>query len=435
MKSKVRVLLSLVLAAIMICVCAAAVAENAPMTQGIYENRFTAEGRGEYVAYIHFYENGVYYISLYNGGQYGAGYYTLEDGTVDFFPGIKDGDTTTMTQADKVLKLTNLDGSEYATLGYDTASDRVVNLASYYNFNFDHIADSAHTDADENGINVIEYVLPEDDFCMVALKHNGTFEDSIDEIIEGTWTRDGESFVLTDEESGESYTVTVQKDGTALYVGLNGEEITLISTAAPAKNVVLAFDGQLAAAYGDMSGHVDCYDDGTLALTIGYAGVNREIEGSWALAEDYSKITFSFDGTEVEAPFDYASQTFSFEYPCSDGTQDVLLPFAQAANAAPSVVYTFVGENVSEITCTLLSDGTCSLDFAGLGTVTTGTWSIDTASGPLPAFTIELEDTADNAGVTVETDYATKFFFSYTNSSGTLTETLALSFADYQAAQ
>ena len=431
MKNTLRILLALCLALTVLGTCAA-LAEETPLTQGIYEKRFTAEGRGEYVAYFHFYENGVYYYSLYNGGQYGAGYWTLEDGEVEYFA--NDDDFTEPTMSDKMLVLTKLDGSEYATLGYDTEKDLVVNLPSYYNFNFTHIADSDHTDADEVGINVIEYVLPDDDFCMVALKHNGIFEDSIDEIIEGTWTREGDTFILTDEDSGESYTVTVKPDGTADYVGLNGETIKLISTAAPAKNAVISFDGLLeGAAYGDMVGHVDCYDDGTLKMTISYATVDRVIEGEWALAEDYSKITFNFDGVEVIAPFDYEKQTFSFEYPCSDGTQDVVLPFVRSA-AEPTAVYTFVGENIKEISCTLLSDGTCTLDFAGLGTVTSGTWSIDTTSGPLPQFTIELDNTFEDAGVTVETDYATKFFFAYKNASGTLSETLALSFADYQAA-
>ncbi len=44
------------------------------ITDGIFECRFTPEGYGEFVNYIHFYPSGIFYLSTYNGRQYQAGY-------------------------------------------------------------------------------------------------------------------------------------------------------------------------------------------------------------------------------------------------------------------------------------------------------------------------------------------------------------------------
>jgi len=414
-------------------------AETAPaevtMFDGIYETRFTPEGYEEFVGYFHFYENGVVYVSLYNDQQYMAGYFEIVDEGVGWDPrlGVEDEVEFDPTQAttDKKIIITNFDGSEYAVVGYDSETDMVVNLESYYNKNFTHVLDSGHTDADETGVNVIEYYIEGDDYSMVALKHNGTFQDSVGAIIEGTWTKDGDVFTLTDGITGDSYTVSVNEDGTATYEALDGTTQILIplSTAV----VMISFAGTLEATYGEMAGTTSLFDDNTATIEISYAGTDNEFQGSWVLNEDYS-LTLNFDGVEYQIPLDYETTLYGdFEYATSDGAGDVTLVMSQVIEEAP-VVYTWVGTVNTDVILEMYSDGTCALIYVGQGTVTEGTWSVDTTEA-LPAWTIELDETFEDAPIEVTSDYATAFFFTFKNVGGQLEEELSLSFEDYQAVE
>ncbi len=405
--------------------------EEVTMFTGIYEERFTPPGYGEYVGYFHFYENGVVYVSLYNNGQYMAGYYEIVDEGKGWDPKLGEPDhefDVTAATTDKTIIITNFDGSEYARVGYDTALDMVVNLESYYNKNFKHIIDSPHTPEDETGVNVIELYKEDDDYSLVALKHNGTFEDSIDMIIEGTWVKEGDIFTLTDADSGETYTITMNEDGTGAYAGLDGTTLTLVPP--KEKAVTLSFAGTLAeAAYGEMKGTTYLYEDETAAVVINYAGVDNTIEGTWKLGADYN-ITLTLDGVDYLIPLNYETQLFGdFVYTTTDGVNDVELVMAQVV---PGPKYTWVGTNPS-VVLEMYPDGTCKLNYVGMGTVTQGTWTEDN-SGPLPQFTITLDETFESQLIEVTTDYKTAFFFTFKNGSGQLEDTLSLTFADYQAA-
>lgn len=406
------------------------------MFDGIYENRFTPEGYDEFVGYFHFYDNGIVYISLYNGGQYTAAYYEVVDGEVSYDPRIdtdQEGEEVdlSLATADQTIIITNFDGSEYATVGYDSEADMVVNLESYFNKNFAHVLDSGHTEADETGVNVIEYFIPGDEYSLVALKHNGTFQDSIGAIIEGTWTQDGNVFTLTDSDSGDSYTVTVNDDGTAEYVSLDGETQTL--EAPRVAEVMLTFTGTISATYGTMAGTTYLYDGDTAVIEVDYAGTTSEINGDWTLNEDYS-LTLTFDGVEYAIPLNYETETFGdFEYATNDGAEDVTLVMSQVVPEA-ALVYTWVGTENENVVLEMYDDGSCLLNYLGQGTVTQGTWSVDTSEA-LPAWTITLDETFEDALIEVTTDYQTAFFFTFKNAGGQLEAELALTFEDYQAAQ
>jgi len=406
------------------------------MFDGIYENRFQPEGYDEFVGYFHFYENGIVYVSLYNDGQYMAGFYEIVDEGVGWDPRIDTEEDTdeadlTLATSDKKIIITNFDGSEYAVVGYDSEKDMVVNLESYFNKNFAHVLDSGHTEADETGVNVIEYYVPGDDYSLVALKHNGTFQDSVGMIIEGTWTKDGNVYNLTDEETGDSYTVTVNEDDTAEYVALDGT--TQILEAPKTVEVQLAFTGSITATYGAMAGTTYLYMDNTAALMIEYAGTTNEFDGTWALNEDYS-LGLTFDGVEYTVPLDYETTLYNdFEYATSDGVGDVILVMSQVVEEA-ALVYTWVGMADTNVVLEMYDDGTCALIYTGMGTVTEGTWSVDTSEA-LPTWTITLDETFEDSPIEVTTDYQTAFFFTFKNAGGELEEELTLTFEDYQAAQ
>lgn len=410
-------------------------AADASLTDGIYENRFTPEGYDEFVAYFNFYENGVVYVSLYSGQQYMAGNYEIVDEPFGYDARVDVEEEfefdPAQSMADQTIIITNFDGSEYARVGYDSTADLVVNLGSYFNKNFVHVLDSGHTSADETGVNVIEYFVPGDQYSLVALKHNGTFQDSVNTIIDGTWTRADNVFTLTDEDSGDSYTITVNDDGTAEYVSIDGETQML---EAQTVDVQLTFTGSITAAFGVMNGTTSLYTDESAVLAIEYAGTTNEFTGDWTLNDDFS-LTVTLDGVDYDIPLNTETQTFGdFEFPTSDGQDDVMLVMAQVVEQA-AVVYTWVGTANENVVLEMYADGTAQLNYVGLGTVTQGTWSADTSAGPLPEWTIELDETFEDEPIEVTTDFATAFFFTYKNGDGQLEEELSLSFEAYQAGQ
>ncbi len=399
------------------------------IVDGIYETRFTPEGYSEFVNYFNFYPSGIFYLSLYNEGQYLAGYYEVVDMSVEYMPNPED--ETEKAMSEQAIVLTNLDGSEYATLAY--VDDVIYDLPTLYNRDFAHVLDTEHTSADENGIAIVEFMLGEDDYSLVRLMHNGTFQDTIGAMVEGTWAVDGDVYTLTDADTGEDYTVTLNADGlTAEYVALDGSTETLnLVVESP---TLITFTGSNAeAAYGEMVVTIACKEDGTAEMTTEYAGNTISSEGAWVLADDNMSITLTFEESEYVAPINLEDNSFSFELATSDGVNDITVDMTTAE--AVETVYTWTGESDANVILEMYSDGTCALIYSGMGTVTTGTWTIDTTN-QLPAWTLTLAETIDGTDVEVpvESDYATKFYFAFTNSSGQLEATLALSFADYQAA-
>ncbi len=73
--------------------------------------------------------------------------------------------------AQQVIKLTNLDGSDYLTLAYD--QDTIWNDPDLYGLNFVHVPDSDHNIADETGVTVAEFLLGDDIYSNVRINHNG----------------------------------------------------------------------------------------------------------------------------------------------------------------------------------------------------------------------------------------------------------------------
>ena len=201
-----------------------AASEEVTITDGIYYRKFTAEGRGDYEGVLHFYENGIFYLGLYSNKMTVAGYYEIVDQEMEYI--VDDTDPEEKGTATQVIKLTNLDGSEYAVLPY--ANDTVYDIPTYYNMDFAHVIDSDHTEADEVGVTVAEYMLGDDVYSIISIKHNGTFQDAVVSMVEGSWTKEGNVYTLTNVDSGVNYSLTLSEDGsTAEYVGEDGTKQTL----------------------------------------------------------------------------------------------------------------------------------------------------------------------------------------------------------------
>lgn len=83
----------------------------------------------------------------------------------------------------------------------------------------------------EAGVAYLSAVSPDDETCMVTLNHNGTYEDLMDILIEGTWTMsdDSKTFTLTPEDGEDTAaTLVLSDDGTtAVYTPDGGEDATL----------------------------------------------------------------------------------------------------------------------------------------------------------------------------------------------------------------
>ncbi len=419
-----KTVLGLILALVLLASLALPALAEADLTQGVYEVAWTPEGYSEYYNYIHFYASGVFYLSTYNGGQYAAGFYELKDMQLEYMPDKEFPDVK--ATADQAIVFTAPDGSEMFTLAY--ANDTVYNLPTLFDRNFAHNPEASNDPANETGVALTEFVNPDDEYGLLRFMHNGTFQDTVGMMVEGTWTKDGSVYTMTDDDSGDSYTLTLSDDGnTGLYLGLDGEEITL--DLIKAAEVMLLFRGKAAAAYGEMSVEIACLDGGACEMTVYYAGTENKSTGEWQLASNMGSVSLTIGGVDYTAAIDMSDYSFGFELTNSDGVGEVTIPLTTKEEV--TLKYTFVGENNDKVVMECYSDGTCAVIYTGMGAVTTGTWAMDTSSA-LPKWTVELADVFEGQDLTVSTDYQTKFFFTYKNSSGQLTETLALPFSALQ---
>lgn len=384
--------------------------------QGIFEYTLNGGDQGQFQNLFHFYPNGIFYASQFNGSSFAAGYYEIKDETFD----VTDPEDANKTiTASQTIYMTLADGSEYETVGYDAENGKIGLVKSVYNNVFIQNKESEHTSADENGVAMTEYMLGEDEYSLLRFMHNGTFQDTIGAMVEGTWEKDGSVYTMIDAESGNSYTLTANDDDTGAYVALDGTSQTL--NLVKPEVAQLTFRGGITATYGDMNVTIECYEGGKAVMVTAYGGRDTVTEGAWALASDYSKVTVTLDGNDYDAPLNPADQSFAFELTTNDGAADVTVPLTTAEGNA--VEYTFAGET-SALVIECYKDGTCALIYTGMGTIAEGTWTVDKGASPLPKWTLEL----GGEEVPVETDYATKFFVNYENTAYGLADVIALPF-------
>ncbi|MDR1598440.1 MAG: hypothetical protein LBS11_00950 [Oscillospiraceae bacterium] len=326
MKRLTAILCSLLL------IAARSVAQATPLAkedlaQGVFEVNWTPEGYSELRNYFHFYPNGVFYLSIYSGQTVKAGFWTLVDQPLEYNAGSVD--EPEMKTAPQYVSLANPDGSAYLDMALD---DEVLwNLPDLFERDFAWVPDSGHSPDDEQGVTMQDFIVDGDDYAELLLKHNGTFEDTVDSYVEGTWAVDGLVYTLTDADTGGTYNVAVSEDGnTALYTAPDGTEYLLKNRGAKGE-ARLVFTGSAKGAYGDMDATITCYDSGVAEGELAYAGTKSPLNGSWSMSG--LDITLTITDVEYASKLDMATMTAVIELTLNDGVSDVTVPVT--ANAGP----------------------------------------------------------------------------------------------------
>lgn len=297
------------------------------LTDGIYTYVILNEGQ-EVLNLIHFYDNGVFYYSKYGGASIVAGFYEVDETPCEIYTvGGVTGEVNEATVAcDAKITFYDMSGTEVvAEAGY--VDDKIIGFTLQDSRDFAHDLNSGHTAEDEAGVSMAEFYLEDDEYSMVAIMHNGTFNDTISSFISGTWTKDGAIYTLTNDMDGTTYTMTDNGDGTAAYVGPDGTEVTLYGMAEA--ELMVTMYGSTEAAYGTLEITLNGYDDGSMEQILSYAGYETVVTGTWEMASDYSHLTIVFDGVEYEAPLNYDIQLFEMEFPANDGVQDLTVKLEQ----------------------------------------------------------------------------------------------------------
>ncbi len=200
------------------------------LAKGIYVYTIHHEG-SQYLNYINFYENGIYYYSKYNDGQTYVGYYKIEEMKFKIkSTSPKSGDEAKESRVKCNYKITfyELDGTTvFGEAGYNDENIIGVTMQDFHDFVPD--LTSGHTPEDEKGVTLVEYYVSGDDYSLVSIRHNGTFDDTVGAYIDGSWEKNGDTYTLIDSMTNETYLLKENGDGTAEYTEPDGTSQILVS--------------------------------------------------------------------------------------------------------------------------------------------------------------------------------------------------------------
>ena len=325
---------------------------------GYYQYSYEVEGLGTWVNYIHLYEESsigqVFYAGYASNQITFAGTYEIEKTPCDYSVAMdrkqsEAGEKTDGT-ADYTITFTAFDGTDLGSCGYDgeyiyndttgVAGTGAENCA----FQRDPEGlDGKYGQADsgyqgEVGVAYLEAVSPDDETCTVKLNHNGTYEDMIDVLVEGTWTmgEDGKTYTLTpDSDSDTGATLVVSDDGSsATYTPDGGTAVTL--TIDTSKPVAVVFETVIPADQNGIGQDVDCwincYNDNTCELYISAYGVELALDQGTYETNDDASIAFQFDtmGTVTSVNTD-GTNTVDISFAGAPGVGDINTTLTQGA--------------------------------------------------------------------------------------------------------
>lgn len=321
---RINSMLSLVLALMMIfSSCAFAETTAHDLTNGVFSYWLEAPGRDPMYCFIHFYDTGIFYASMFGGKQFALGTYEVVDGEYAYQNG--DGEDRTAPQS---IVMTTQDGNPYCTVGYNAEKGFLEPVSVMYNAIFSW--EEYNPDlAQENGVALYEFVNPEDEYSMVAINHNSTYLDTVDVLVEGTWTLADDVYTLKDDESDDVATLTLKDNGTrADYTAADGTVTELTLKKAAEKK--LSFKGSNSeGALGQVDAVIDCYDNGEATLVMTVHGSEQAVPGgSWELAADYSHITLNVRGTEYIAAINPEDHSFSFDMTMDVNGEALVFPMS-----------------------------------------------------------------------------------------------------------
>lgn len=320
---------------------------------GYYQYSYEVEGMGTWVNYIHLYEESsigqVFYAGFASNQITVAGTYEITEAPCDYSVYMtredQEGDKLTDGSADYTITFKGFDGADLGSCAYDgeyiyndttgVAGTGAENVA--YQKDPEGM-DSKYGQADsgykgEVGVAYLSAVSPDDETCTVKLNHNGTYEDLMDVLVEGTWTMsdDGKTFTLTPDDEGDTAaTLVLSDDGTtATYTPDGGTAVTLnVDTQ---KAVSYCFAAVIPAAENNTGADVDiklnCYGDSTCEVIISAYGVDMPL--------DQGTYEVSAEGTAT-VHLDTAG----------DLTSEVI-------DNLPSIVVSYTGTPIGDINATL----------------------------------------------------------------------------------
>lgn len=214
--------------------------EEKKVTDGIFTFKFGNEGK-EYNFYLHLYENGIFYLSELNGGAKVIGNWKLVDGEKEIeYCATREDKTANPKVVSKItvkqtLEFTNLDGENCGQAGWVPEEGKLYGLVikGGQGFGNEQVYEQQPSDwvpgtaeGVEIGQALFTYEDKADTSCYVQINHDGTFVDMMTTMIEGAWTKDGNTYTLADPDSSDKATLTVNGD-TADYVGYDGTKATI----------------------------------------------------------------------------------------------------------------------------------------------------------------------------------------------------------------
>ncbi len=278
----------------------------------IYYFGYPVEGMDDLIQFYHFYPDdlgiGAVFYAGYAWNQITfSGTYTVEKADIEYevlFE--RDGEPQKGT-APYTITLYGWDGAELDKIGYD--GEYVYNTAVNTNCdsatgggNYRQVkADAAALEAGkatfdgEKGVAYMNFIGVEDESATLQLNTNGTYNDLAIFAVDGKWAKTGDNeYTLTpDSDTDNGAVVTMQEDGTFLYVSADGTEVIMNQVKEAA--VFQTFAGKTPFMDGEADVTVLAMDDGTCKVIMAAFGMEMPIDQGTYTFEAPATFTFTFD--------------------------------------------------------------------------------------------------------------------------------------------
>ncbi len=294
----------------------------AALPGSIYYFGYEVEGLGNMVQFYHFYPDdlgiGAVFYAGYAWNQISfSGTYTVteEPCAYEALPEKGDDVEAVTGTAPYTITLYDWDGTELDKIAYD--GEHVYNIAQNTNCdvmtgggNFvltkaDDAALESYADTfdGEKGVAYLSFVSPDDASATLQLNTNGSYNDMAIFAVDGSWemTAEGEYTLTPENDSDEGAVVTLQQDGSYLYVSDSGTELVMEQVVEAA--VAYTFTGKIPFMDSEADVTILAMDDGSCTVNMAAFGTETPIDqGSWS--EDEFVFTFTFDAAgEIVSEF------------------------------------------------------------------------------------------------------------------------------------
>lgn len=285
----------------------------AALPGSIYYYGYEVEGLGNMVQFYHFYPDdlgiGAVFYAGYAWNQISfSGTYTVTEEPCEYEALPEKGDDVEAVTgtAPYTITLYDWDGTELDKIAYD--GEHVYNIAVNTNcdpmtgggnFILSKADDTAlETYADtfdgEKGVAYLNFISPDDASATLQLNTNGTYNDMAIFAVDGTWekTAEGEYTLTPENDSDEGAVVTLQEDGSYLYVSDSGTEVVMEQVVEAA--VAYTFTGKIPFMDSEADVTILAMDDGSCVVNMSAFGTATPIDqGTWS--EEEFVFTFTFD--------------------------------------------------------------------------------------------------------------------------------------------